>query len=119
MIMAAPPPIHAQQGKVERKALLRQDLPLPGYEVVQVLASIAPGGREGKHTHPGTLVAYVLEGEVTMEQQGKPTVTYKAGDSLVVPAGVVHEGINNGKVPYKAIATFIVEKGKPLAMQVH
>ena len=119
IVMAPPSMLHAQQPNVVRKVLIRQDLPIPGYEVVQVMGSLPPGGREGMHTHPGTLVAYVLEGAVTVERKGQPTVTYKAGSSFVIKAGVVHEGINNGKVPYKALVTYIVQTGKPLTTQVH
>jgi quercetin dioxygenase-like cupin family protein len=118
VFLSAPSPVNAQQGDVQRKILLQQALPIPGYEAVQALGILGPGAREGKHTHPGTLVGYVLEGTLTLERQGKPTATYKAGDSFVVEAGVVHEGINNGKVPYKAEVTYIVQKGKPLTTQV-
>ena len=110
--------VKAQQGDVQRKVLVQQDLPIAGYQAVQVLAIVGPGAREGKHTHPGTLVGYVLEGTLTLEREGKPTASYNAGDSFVIEAGTVHEGINNGKVPYKAITTFVVEKGKPLTTQV-
>jgi quercetin dioxygenase-like cupin family protein len=118
VILAALPAPGQQKPMAERKILLRQDLPMPGYEVVQALGIIQPGGREGKHTHPGMMVAYVLEGAVTMAIEGGPTVTYKAGDSYVIQPGVVHEGINNGKVEYKGEVTYIVEKGKPLTSQV-
>lgn len=111
--------VSAQHPAAERKILLRQDLPIPGYEVVQALGIIPPGGREGKHTHPGTMVGYVLEGELTMEIPGSPTVRYKTGDSFIVKPDVVHEGINNGKVTYKAEVTYIVAKDKPLTTQVH
>ena len=75
------------------------------------------GGRGSIRTR-GMMVAYVLEGAVTMAIEGGPTVTYKAGDSYVIQPGVVHEGINNGKVEYKGEVTYIVEKGKPLTSQV-
>jgi quercetin dioxygenase-like cupin family protein len=95
--------------------LLTQDLPIPGYQAVMAAVEIPAGGREGRQTHPGALVVYVQEGVLTLDQEGKPTMTYKAGDSIYVEAGKIHEGINNGTSPVKAIATFVVEKGKPLA----
>jgi quercetin dioxygenase-like cupin family protein len=111
-------PTSAQQIGLERKVLLRRDLPIPGYEVIQVVATIAVGGREGKHTHAGTLVGYVLQGELTLEMQGQPTKILKTGESALIEAGQVHEGINRGKVPMKALVTFIIEKGKPLTTPV-
>jgi quercetin dioxygenase-like cupin family protein len=109
--------VHGQTG-LERKVLLQQDLDIPGYETLLVEVALAPGGREGRHRHPGTLVAYIAEGELTLEQEGLPTRTYKAGESGIIKPGQVHEGINHGRTPIKIFATFIVEKGKPLATQV-
>jgi quercetin dioxygenase-like cupin family protein len=109
---------NARQTGVERKVLLQQDLPIPGYEAVLVAVTIPVGGREGRHTHPGTVLVHVQEGALTLDHGGRPTVTYKAGESLFVEAGRVHEGSNRGNAPVKAIATFIVEKGKPLTTQV-
>jgi quercetin dioxygenase-like cupin family protein len=73
------------------------------------------GAREGRHTHPGATLVYVLEGVLTVDQEGKPTTTYKAGDSIYIEAGKIHEGINNGTSPVKVVGAFVVEKGKPLA----
>jgi quercetin dioxygenase-like cupin family protein len=103
-----------QTPTVQRKILLQQDFEVPGYEVLLVEATLPVGGREGKHTHPGTMVGYLLEGSMDLEVEGKPTLSLKAGDSAMVEAGKVHEGINRGRVPTKALVTFIVQKGKPL-----
>ena len=113
-IVSIAPPAESQVG-LERKILQQQDFAIPGYEVVVSAVTIAVGGREGKHLHSGTLVGYVLEGELTLELQGQPTKTVRAGESVVIEPGQVHEGINKGTVPIKALATFIVEKGKPLS----
>ena len=83
--------------------------PPQGYDTV--------GGREGRHTHPGLAFVHVEEGALTLDYEGKPTVTYKVGESFYVEPGKIHEGINKGNTPIKAIATFVVEKGKPLTTQ--
>lgn len=108
---------YAQQPGVERKVLLQQDLTIPGYQAVLVAVTIPVGGREGRHSHPGTALVHVLEGALTLDHDGRPTVTYKAGETFHVDAGTVHEGINRGGTPIKALATFVVEKGKPLTSQ--
>ena len=105
-------PAAAQQ--VQRKILLTQDLPIPGYEMVMVAVEIPAGGREGRHTHPGPLMAQVQEGVLTLDDEGKPTTTYKAGDAVFIKGGNIHEGSNHGTTPVKILATFVVEKGKPL-----
>jgi quercetin dioxygenase-like cupin family protein len=113
-VLAITPSAKPQVG-LERKVLLEQDLAIPGYEVVLAQVTLAIGGREGRHFHSGTLVAHILEGELTLELEGQRTKIVKAGESVLVEPRQVHEGINNGSVPIKALATFIVEKGKPLA----
>jgi quercetin dioxygenase-like cupin family protein len=107
----------AQQPAVERKVLLQQDVSVPGYQNVLVAVTIPVGGREGRHTHPGTAVVHVMEGALTLDHDGRPTMTYKAGETFSVDAGKVHEGINKGSGPVRAIASFVVEKGKPLTTQ--
>ena len=110
--------LSAQQPTVTRKVLIQQDLSIPGYTAAMVAVEIPVGGREGRHTHPGTVMVMVQEGELTLDYEGKPTATYKAGQTFSVEPGKIHEGINKGKVPVKAIASFVVEKGKPLTTQV-
>jgi len=111
--------IHAQQAPtVKRTVLLQHDTSAPGYEALLVSVEIPVGGREGRHTHPGTAMIHVLEGAITLDYEGKPTTTYKAGQSFFVDAGKVHEGINKENVPVKAIATFVIPKGQPVTAQV-
>jgi len=117
-LSVTPAPASAQQPTIQRKVLLTQDLPIAGYQIVMAAVEIPAGGREGRHTHPGALVVYIQEGALTFDYEGKPTTTYKAGDSFYVEAGKIHEGINKGTSPVKAIAAFVVEKGKPLTTQV-
>ena len=107
----------AEQPTVTRKVLLQQDLPIPGFTAALVAVEIPAGGREGRHTHPGTVMVYVQEGTLTLDYEGKPAATYKAGQAFSVEPGKIHEGINKGSTPVRAIASFIVEKGKPLTTQ--
>ncbi len=110
--------VAAQLPTITRKVLLQHDLAIPGYEATMIAQEIPVGGREGKHTHPGMLVAYIQEGALTVEYEGKPAVTYKAGDTFYLAPGIVHEGMNKGSTPMKALATFISEKGSPLMTPV-
>jgi quercetin dioxygenase-like cupin family protein len=115
LLMAAPA---AQQPTVTRKILLKQDAAIPGYEQDLVKVEIPVGGREGRHTHPGSVMIYVEEGTLTFDCEGKPTATYNPGDSLYVEPDKIHEGINNGKTTVKVIASFLVKKGVPLTTPV-
>lgn len=107
----------AQQPAVTRKILLKRDAPVPGYEEDLAAVVIPPGGREGRHTHPGSVIVYVQEGNLTLDYDGKPTATYRAGESFYVEPDKIHEGRNIGSVPVKALATFLVKKGVPMTSQ--
>ncbi len=103
----------AQQAGIKRTDLQRHDLSAPGREVIQVRADFAPGSVFPRHTHPGEEIIYVIEGSLEYEIDGKP-VKVKAGDVLFVPAGTVHAVKNIGSDNGAELATYVVEKGKPL-----
>ena len=107
--------LSAQQSGFTRVPLQDQDLSITGKHVVQARAEFQPGVASGRHTHPGEEVAYVLEGQVEVTIEGKPTITAKAGEAFFVPAGLIHEGKNVGSGVAKILGTYIVDKGKPLS----
>lgn len=113
-IVAAAVAQQAQQGPLKRTILQTGDFP-PGYETVMVIAEMETGNCSGWHTHPGLESAYFLEGEVLMKFAGKPDLVVKAGQPVLIPAGLPHNDCNVSGKPYKALAHYIVEKGKPLA----
>jgi len=84
-------------------------------ETILGMAEIAPGGSTGKHSHPGIETGYVLEGSATLEIEGMPAIAMSAGTSYLIAAGKVHDAKNTGSTPVKVLATYVVEKGKPLA----
>lgn len=104
----------AQMSGIRRTDLLRDDLSTPGREVLQVRVDFDPEAVAAKHSHPGEEIVYVLEGLLEYEVGGKPPVTLKAGDVLFIPAGAAHRVKNVGSGKGAELATYIVEKGKPL-----
>ena len=117
-VAAAVHAVSAQAPGIGRTDLLRHDLTVPGREVVQVRVDIAPGVLAARHRHPGEEVAYVIEGTLEYTIDGRPPVTLKAGEVLFIPAGAVHSARNVGSVNGAELATYIVEKGKPLVEPV-
>ena len=109
--------VRAQQG-IKRTDIVRHDLDVAEREVVQVRVDFAPGAAFGKHWHPGAEVAFVLEGTLEYQLGDKPPVTLKAGESLFIPAGTIHSARNVGSVAGAELATYVVEKGKPLVEMV-
>ena len=106
----------SQQPGVTRTPLQRHDLGTPGREMVQVRVDLAPGVTFPPHSHPGEEIVYVIEGALDYRVEGKPPVTLKAGEVLFIPAGVVHGVTNVGSGNAAELATYIVEKGKPLVV---
>jgi quercetin dioxygenase-like cupin family protein len=102
-----------QQG-IKRTDLQRHDLSAPGREVVQVRVDLSPGAAFPKHTHPGEEIIYVIEGSFEYYVEGKGLITLKAGDVLFVPAETIHSAKNVGTGNAAELATYVVEKGKPL-----
>jgi quercetin dioxygenase-like cupin family protein len=109
----------AQQAGTRRIDLQRHDLSVQGREVVQTIVELDPGVTSSRHTHPGEEIVYVLDGApLEYELQGKTPVTLKPGDVLFIPAGTIHAAKNVGNRKGAELATYIVEKGKPLLTEV-
>lgn len=106
----------ARQPGITRTDALRRDLDVPGREVIQVRVDFAPGTAFGRHSHPGVEVAYVLEGTLEYQLEGQATVTLKAGQALFIPAGTIHAARNVGTGNAAELATYIVDRGKPLVV---
>jgi quercetin dioxygenase-like cupin family protein len=105
----------AQTG-VTRTDLQRHDLSAPGREALQVRVDFAPGAVAPRHSHPGEEIVYAISGALEYRLDGKPPVTLKAGDVIFIPAGTIHEVKNVGADKAAELATYVVEKGKPLVV---
>jgi quercetin dioxygenase-like cupin family protein len=105
----------AQTPALQRTVVGRADVSVPGREAVVARVEVQPGGKAGRHTHPGDEISYVTDGEITLLVDGQAPQVKKAGDSFVIPAGVVHDAHNNSSGVTKLVGVYVVEKGKPLA----
>jgi quercetin dioxygenase-like cupin family protein len=100
---------------------LYQVSPLEGdanREVRMQAVTIAPGGGNNFHRHPGDQWAMVQEGEVTFTIKGQPPRVLKVGDSVYIPRGTIHRNQNFGAVASRSVELLIVDKGKPTTEQV-
>ena len=102
----------------KRTVVQQADLSTPGREVVQALAEVQPGASSGRHTHPGEEIAYVIAGPVVLEVDGQAPKTLQTGEGFIIPAGKVHNALNKGTGVAKVLATYVIEKGKPVATPV-
>jgi quercetin dioxygenase-like cupin family protein len=109
----------AQQAPgITRIDLQQHDLSAPGREVIQNRVEISPQAPPFKHFHPGEEIIYVLGGELEYQIAGQPPRTVTAGEALMVPAGAIHAVKNVGGGDAAELATYVVEKGKPLVTVV-
>ena len=97
-----------------RTDLQRHDLSIPGREAIQLRVDFVPGGGFPSHRHPGEEIIYVLQGTLEYQLEGQPPVRLEAGQVLFVPAGVFHSARNVGATTGSELATYVVEKGRPL-----
>jgi len=100
---------------VTRKILSRTDGPAAGYETIIMDVTLDAGATVGRHTHPGIESTYVMEGEIELPIEGRPTTTAKAGDAFQVPPNTPHAGGKASTAKTRLMVNYIVEKGKPLA----
>jgi quercetin dioxygenase-like cupin family protein len=79
-----------------------------------VRVDIEPNSPPVRHFHHGEEVILVLAGSLEYAVEGQATKVYGPGEALTVPTGVVHSVRNVGSTNGVELATYIVEKGKPL-----
>ena len=99
---------------INRVDLQQHDLSVRGREVIQNRVELSPEAPLLRHFHYGEEIIYVFEGELEYQIDGEETRTVKAGEALTVPAQAVHAVRNVGSGTGTELATFVVEKGKPL-----
>ncbi len=107
-----------QPPPVKRTPLGKVEVPGSNYEVVVGMAELQPGFKAGRHSHPGTVIAHIVEGEFWLAIDGQPEKTYSAGQSLEIPNAAIHNEGATSPTPMKLIAVYVVEKGKPLVQPV-
>jgi quercetin dioxygenase-like cupin family protein len=86
---------------------------LPGKQVVLAVVDYAPGQASAAHVHSGSVIAYVLEGEIVSQLEGQPARTYKAGESWYEPPRAGHMVSRNASAtrPAKLLAYLLMDEG--------
>nr|WP_156937048.1 cupin domain-containing protein [Bradyrhizobium sp. WSM2254] len=107
----------AQTQNIKRIPLQRFEVPGTAYETVIGIAEIGPNVSIGRHTHPGPESGYVIEGGFELLVEGEPPRMLKAGESYKISPHTIHDA-KTGADGAKVIATYVVEKGQPLAAAV-
>lgn len=97
-----------------KDTVVLQRVPVAGTnrEMGMGIAEFPPNAAKPRHKATGPEVAYVLEGEVTVQVDGQPDQIVHAGESYRMPANVVHV-TKAGPSGAKVLATWAWIPGKP------
>jgi quercetin dioxygenase-like cupin family protein len=103
-----------KRGVTPHAPLLKMVVPgTANQEVAVYETEYAPGGINPRHLHPAAITFHVLSGTGVWQEEGKPPVTLKAGESLFVPAGTIHSHWNPSSTDRLRFLEFMVsEKDK-------
>jgi quercetin dioxygenase-like cupin family protein len=118
VLQALPAAGEEKRGVTHHPPLLKSVLAdTANLEVAVYEAEYAPGGINPRHLHPAAITFYVVSGAGVWQEEGKPPVTLKAGDSLFVPAGTIHSHWNPSTTDRLRFLEFIVaerDKGRSI-----
>lgn len=108
------------QPQVESKTHIEEALPGDDDKTVIIREFDFPPGHEGgRHYHPGAVYVYVLEGEFTIDVEGREAKTLTAGDFFKEPLGRNMSARNGSKDENARVLVFQVgDTGEPMMIEV-
>jgi quercetin dioxygenase-like cupin family protein len=114
MLQAQPAAGQERRGVIPHPPLLKMLVPgTADQEVAVYEVEYAPGGINPRHLHPAAITFHVLSGTGVWQEEGKPPVMVKAGESLFVPAGTIHAHWNPSTTdPLRFLEFIVAEKDK-------
>jgi quercetin dioxygenase-like cupin family protein len=102
------------------KELARHPLsgPQEGMEAILVEVIARPGVPSTAHRHPGFVLGYVLEGEMSFGINAMKPNTVKAGSTFFEPIGALHTAGTsaNPDAPVRFLAFIVAPKGSPVTL---
>lgn len=103
-----------RRGIIPHAPLLKTAVPNTANQEVAVYhVEYEPGGVNPRHFHPAAVTFHIIAGVGVWQEEGKPAITLRAGESLHVPAGTVHTHWNPSPSERLRFLEFIVaEKDK-------
>src|SRR5882724_337074 len=115
LVAGGAPAAHAEGDKVT--PVRSEKLPnVPGKSVTTVLVNYAPGGKSVSHHHAGSVMAYVLTGQIRSENSATGSAkVYKAGEAFFEPPGSEHLVSENASTtgPASLLAIFVADDRAP------
>jgi quercetin dioxygenase-like cupin family protein len=103
---------------VKPDVLAKTEVPnVPGRLLIVSRTTYQPGAKVRKHYHTSEVTFYILEGTMTLQDEGKEPVTLKPGDFLLIKPGTVHSHWNaSTSAPLVFLEHVIVEQNQRSAV---
>jgi quercetin dioxygenase-like cupin family protein len=101
--------------------LMKRDLASdPKQEALMITVTYRPGGASVPHRHDAQVFVYVLEGEITMQVDGKAMMTLRPGQTFYEGPSDIHRiSANTSKTaPAKILVFMIKDKDRPASRTV-
>ena len=111
-LLAASAAVAQQPGFAAPQLVLRESvagMPMADTQEVRVMTAIfKPGDKTVFHTHRSPVTVYVLEGQFTLEMEGRAPLTIDAGKAYVEPPNVKMTGYNRSASQLLRVVIFYV-----------
>ena len=121
MVASAPTTAAEKEYKPKVKVTPLVETRLQGVEGKKVIIkqfTLPAGYVGGRHSHPGQVFVYVLDGELTVDVDGEPRQSFAAGDVFEEPVGRAMQGRNLDASSPAAIVVFQVgDADKPMMIK--
>ncbi len=95
--------------------LFQREVPDPQVVVTIDRYTLNLGYVGGRHYHSGPVTVYVLEGAFTIDEDGKPRRTFRAGETYEEPIGTPMQARNlSADGPTRILVVQVTKPGEPL-----
>lgn len=124
-LLISPSAALAQQpGFAAPQLVLRESvagMPKADTQEVRVMTAVfKPGDRTVFHTHRSPVTVYVLEGQFTLDMEGRAPVTLDAGKAFVEPPNVKMTGYNrSASQPLRVVIFYVSDANTPFLDVIH
>ena len=97
------------------KQVLRE---APGHDVIMLTVEFLPGQSAKPHRHPGSVFAYVLEGDIISQLEGQKPITYHQGQYWYEPPYAGHLICKNASdsQPVKLVVWQLIDNHSPIVL---
>jgi quercetin dioxygenase-like cupin family protein len=95
---------------------------VPGKTLTAIVVEYGPGGSTPAHRHAGSVLAYVLSGQIRSENSATgPVRVYRAGETFFEPPGSTHLVSANASdtEPASLLAVFVADDHAQLTQPAH